>query len=127
MISLIPWVSTNKLHVNFGILLMLREKGKYASATQNRRLVWEKVMWPLILELNSISFTIKQYKKKRNEVCEELEIPSSRIAGGFVSLLLKGILYKENDLYSIHYRLIPYMRLKADCDYATAVRETSTK
>lgn len=70
---------------------------------------------------------MEQYKKKRNDICKELEIPPSRIAGGFVSLLLKGILYKENDLYSIHYRLIPYMRLKADCDYATAVRETSTK
>ncbi|HSD04663.1 MAG TPA: hypothetical protein VLB45_02800 [Nitrosopumilaceae archaeon] len=106
---------------------MLSDKGKYASATQNRRLVWEKVMWPLILELNSVSFTMEQYKKKRNEICKELEIPPSRIAGGFVSLLLKGILYKEKDLYSIHYRLIPYMRLKADCDYATAVRETTTK
>jgi len=106
---------------------MLSEKGKYASATQNRRFVWEKVMWPLILELNSASFTTEQYKKKRDEVCKDLGIPSSRIAGGFVSLLLKGILYKENDLYSIHYRLIPYMRLKADSDYATAIRETSTK
>ena len=106
---------------------MLREKGKYASATENRRFVWEKVMWPLILELNSISFTTVQYKKKRDEVCKKLDIQSSRIAGGFVSLLLKGILYKEKNLYSIHYRLIPYMRLKADCDYATAVKETSTK
>jgi len=105
----------------------LKEKGKYASATQNRRLVWEKVMWPLILELNSVSFTMEQYKKKRNEICKELNMPPSRIAGGFVSLLLKGMLYKEKDLYSIHYRLIPYMRLKADCDYATAIRETSVK
>ena len=109
------------------MLLMLREKGKYASATQNRRFVWEKVMWPLILELNSISFRSGQYKKKRDEICKDLGIPTSRIAGGFVSLLLKGILYKENDLYSIHYRLIPYLRLKADCDYAIAVRETNTK
>jgi hypothetical protein len=106
---------------------MLQEKGKYASATQNRRLVWEKVMWPLILELNEVSFTLKQYKEKRDKVCKELNIPPSRVAGGFVSLLLKGILYKEKDLYSIHYRLIPYMRLKANCDYATAVREVSTK
>lgn len=105
----------------------MEEKGKYASATQNRRLVWERVMWPLILELNSVSFTMEQYKKKRNEVCKELNILPSRIAGGFVSLLLKGMLYKEKDLYSIHYRLIPYMRLKADCDYATAIRETSVK
>ena len=109
------------------MLSMLEEKGKYASATQNRRLVWEKVMWPLILEINMVSFTLEHYKKKRDEVCKELNIPPSKIAGGFVSLLLKGILYKENDLYSIHYRLIPYMRLKASCDYATAVREASTK
>jgi hypothetical protein len=106
---------------------MLQEKGKYASATQNRRLVWEKVMWPLVLELNSVSFTLEQYKRKRDQVCKELDIPPSRIAGGFVSLLLKGILFKEKDLYSIHYRLIPYLRLKADCDYATAVHEVSTK
>ena len=105
----------------------MEEKGKYASATQNRRLVWEKVMWPLILDLNSVCFTMEQYKKKRNEVCKELNILPSRIAGGFVSLLLKGMLFKEKDLYSIHYRLIPYMRLKADCDYATAIRETSVK
>lgn len=105
----------------------MEEKGKYASATQNRRLVWEKVMWPLILELNSVSFTMEQYKKKRNDICNELNISPSTIAGGFVSLLLKGTLYKEKDLYSIHYRLIPYMRLKADCDYATAIRETSVK
>ena len=105
----------------------MEEKGKYASATQNRRLVWEKVIWPLMLELNNVSFTLEQYKKKRNEVCKELNMPPSRIAGGFVSLLLKGMLYKEKYLYSIHYRLIPYMRLKADCDYATAIRETSVK
>jgi len=39
--------------------------------------------------------------------------------------LQKGIIIKENDLYSIHYRLIAYMRLKADCDYATAIHEVS--
>ena len=65
---------------------MLQEKGKYASATQNRRLVWENVMWPLILELNDISFTVEQYKKKRDEVCKDLNIPPYRVAGGFVSL-----------------------------------------
>lgn len=84
-------------------------------------------MWPLILEINNVSFTLEQYKKKRDEVCRELRIPSSRVAGGFVSLLLKGILFKEKNIYSIHYRLIPYMRLRADCDYATAVREASAK
>ncbi len=109
------------------MLLLLKEKGKYASATQNRRFTWEKVIWPLILEINNISFTLEQYKKKRDEICKKSDIAPSKIAGGFVSLLLKGIIYKEKDLYSIHYRLIPYMRLKADCDYATAVKETNTK
>jgi len=84
-------------------------------------------MWPLILEINNVSFTWEQYKEKRDKVCKDLNIPSSRVAGGLVSLSLKGILYKEKNIYSIHYRLIPYLRLKADCDYATAVREASTK
>lgn len=46
---------------------------------------------------------------------------------GLVSLVQKGILYKENAVYGIHYRLIPYMRLKADCDYATAINEIKMK
>ncbi len=46
---------------------------------------------------------------------------------GLVSLMQKEILLKEGDLYSIHYRLIPYMRLKADCDYATAIHEVRIK
>jgi len=30
-------------------------------------------------------------------------------------------------MYSIHYRLIAYMRLKAGCDYATAINESRMK
>lgn len=108
------------------MLLMLSEKGKYASATENRRFVWQKIVWPLILELNDVAFTLKQYQKKRDEICknDSMIMSTSR---GLVSLLQKGILYKEKDLYSIHYRLIPYMRLKADCDYATAIHEVKIK
>ena len=39
----------------------------------------------------------------------------------------KEILLKEGHLYSIHYRLIPYMRVKAGCDYATAIHEVRIK
>jgi hypothetical protein len=46
---------------------------------------------------------------------------------GLASLIQKSILFKENDVYSIHYRLIPYMRLKADCNYATALHETKIR
>jgi len=102
---------------------MLSDKGKYASATENRRFVWHEIIWPLILEINDVSFTLKQYQKKRDQVCEAKDVQVSTTSRGLVSLLQKGILFKENALYSIHYRLIAYMRLKADCDYATAIHE----
>ncbi|MGI0077583.1 MAG: hypothetical protein ACREAU_09325 [Nitrosopumilaceae archaeon] len=104
---------------------MLRDKGKYASATENRRFVWHEIVWPLILEVNDVSFTLKQYQKKRDEICKNKDVEISTSSRGLVSLLQKGIIIKENDLYSIHYRLIAYMRLKADCDYATAIHEVS--
>lgn len=104
---------------------MLRDKGKYASATENRRFVWHEIVWPLILEVNDVSFTLKQYQKKRDEVCKNKNVEISITSRGLVSLLQKGIIIKENDLYSIHYRLIAYMRLKANCDYATAIHEIS--
>ncbi len=102
---------------------MLSEKGKYASATENRRFVWHEIVWPLILEINDVAFTLKQYQKKRDEICNSKGVDVSTTSRGLVSLLQKGILIKENDLYSIHYRLIAYMRLKAECDYATAIHE----
>ena len=109
------------------MLLMLSEKGKYASATENRRFVWSEVVWPLILELNDVAFTLKQYQKKRDEICSKKNIDVTTTSRGLVSLMQKEILLKEDDLYSIHYRLIPYMRLKAECDYATAIHEVRIK
>ena len=44
------------------MLLMLSEKGKYASATENRRFVWAEIVWPLILEINDVAFSLKQYQ-----------------------------------------------------------------
>jgi hypothetical protein len=84
-------------------------------------------VWPLILELNSVAFTLQQYQKKRDGVCQKFGFSTMVASRGLASLLQKNLLYKENDLYSIHYRLIPYMRLKAECDYATAIREVRTK
>ena len=102
---------------------MLSDKGKYASATENRRFVWHEIVWPLILEVNDVAFTLKQYQKKRDEICAKKNVDITTTSRGLVSLLQKGILIKENDLYSIHFRLIAYMRLKAECDYATAIHE----
>lgn len=109
------------------MLLMLSEKGKYASATQNRRFVWAEIVWPLILEINDVAFSLKQYQKKRDEICKKFDVKITSTSRGLVSLVQKGILLKEDDIYSIHYRLIPYMRLKARCDYATAIHESKMK
>ena len=105
------------------MLLMLRQKGKYATATDNRRFVWSEIVWPLILEINDVAFTLEQYQKKRDDVCKKKNVSITMVSRGLASLLQKGILLKENNLYSIHYRLIAYMRLKAECDYATTIHE----
>ena len=106
---------------------MLSEKGKYAGATQNRRVVWEKIVWPLILEIDDVTFSVKQYQKKRDQICQENNLKIFDISRGLASLLQKGMLLKENKMYSIHYRLIAYMRVKADCDYTTAINESRMK
>tara|TARA_B110000014_G_scaffold171220_1_gene121746 strand:+ start:233 stop:553 length:321 start_codon:yes stop_codon:yes gene_type:complete len=106
---------------------MLREKGKYAAATENRRFVWKEIVWPLILQVNDVSFTLKQYQQKRDEICKKTDMTITSTSRGLASLIQKTMLFKENQVYSIHYRLIPYMRLKAGCDYATALHETKIK
>jgi hypothetical protein len=106
---------------------MLSEKGKYATATENRRFVWTEIIWPLILEINDVIFTLQQFQNKRQIVCEEKNISINIPSRGLASLLQKGIIIKENNIYSIHYKLIPYMRLKATCDYATAIHEVRIK
>ncbi len=106
---------------------MLSEKGKYASATENRRFVWSEIIWPLILEINDVSFSLKQFQEKREKICDERNISVNIPSRGLVSLMQKGIIKKEEKVYSIHFRLIPYMRLKATCDYATAIYEVRLK
>ena len=45
------------------------------------------------------------------------------LSRGLASLIQRGLLYKERQSYFIHFRLIPYMRLKAEVDYGTALHE----
>ena len=109
------------------MLLMLSEKGKYASATENRRFVWAEIIWPLILEINDVAFSLKQFQNKRDRICKEKNISINIPSRGLVSLMQKGFIRKEDNIYSIHYKLIPYMRLRATCDYATAIHEVRIK
>jgi hypothetical protein len=105
----------------------LRKKGKHASSTENRRMVWENVVWPLILDINRSYFSLKEYHEKRNAFCTNTGTQPSKVAGGFVSLLIKGIITRNKNIYSIHYRLIPYMRKKAPLEYGLVIREVNTK
>ena len=106
---------------------MLSEKGKYASATENRRFVWAEIIWPLILEINDVAFSLKRYQQKRDEVRVKKNVTMTVTSRGLVSLMQKGIIRKEKNIYSIHFKLIPYMRLRATCDYATAIHEVRIK
>ena len=74
-----------------------------------------------------MTFSVKQYQKKRDQICQKNNLKISDISRGLASLLQKGMLLKENKMYSIHYRLIAYMRVKADCDYTTAINESRMK
>ena len=106
---------------------IIKRKGKHASSKHNRRMVWECVIWPLILEVKRSYFTLNEYHSKRDNFCMKYNIPQPKVAGGFVSLLVKGILVRDKKIYSIHYRLIPYMRKKAPLEYGLVMREISTK
>ncbi|MDR4492371.1 MAG: hypothetical protein R2685_15985 [Candidatus Nitrosocosmicus sp.] len=80
----------------------LNDKGKYATSTENRRIVWEYIIWPLILELDRSYFTPREYHKMRDKVSIEKNIPISKMTGGIISLIVKEILMWDKKYYSIH-------------------------
>jgi hypothetical protein len=104
------------------------EKGKHAYSTENRRLIWEQIVWPLVLEKNRQYFTLREYRIKSNEFSRthNIQLPTSRRSGGLISLINKGILKKDKGLYSIHYKLVPYLRKNVNLDYGTATKGTYT-
>ena len=101
----------------------VKGKGKHASSTENRRMVWEKIIWPLILDVNRSYFSLKEYHIKRDEFCQTYKIRPSKVASGVISLTVKGILIREKNIFSIHYRLIPYMRKRVYLEYGLVLRE----
>jgi hypothetical protein len=106
----------------------IKKKGKHASSTEKRRIVWEYVVWPLILQINRQYFTLQEYRTMRDEFSRTYNIrPSLKLSGGLISLVDKGILVKNKDLYSIDYRLVSYMQRKTKLEYGFAVKETYAK
>ena len=83
-----------------------------------------EIIWPLILEINEVAFSLKQFQDETGtRVCKEKNITITIPSRGLVSLDAKrNHTKRKRHTYSIHYKLIPYMRLKAECDYATAIQ-----
>ena len=81
------------------------------------------MIWPLILDVNRSYFSLKEYHIKRDEFCQTYKIRPSTVASGVISLTVKGILIREKNIYSIHYRLIPYMRKRVFLEYGLVLRE----
>ena len=55
----------------------LKVNGKMASLTENRRLSWELIVWPLIFELDRPFFTVREYQAKRDYVSGRCGIQNS--------------------------------------------------
>jgi hypothetical protein len=102
-------------------------KGKCAVSTERRRLVWEQVVWPLVLNLRRPYFTLEEYHAKRDQICELHGIQHSGLTGGFTSLVTRGLLIRKIGFYSLQYRLIPYMRKRVILEYGAAVKEGYSK
>lgn len=104
-----------------------KRKGKHASSTENRRIVWKYIIWPLILQNNRQSFSLQEYRDKTDEFRNRISYiqpHSSSFAGGLISLVDKGVLAKNKGIYSIDYRLVPYMHKKIKLEYGVAVKKT---
>jgi hypothetical protein len=100
----------------------MKIKGKKASLTENRRLSWEMIVWPLILELHRSSFTLREYQAKRDYVSRRYGIRTTRIRSGFVSLLYKGFVTKGAAGYSLNWGLQKYIRRRSNVGYSIAAK-----
>ena len=105
----------------------IRSKGKGAFSTENRRLTWDLVVWPMLLQLNRPYFTLNEFRIKRNEICIRQGIKSSNIRGGLVSLTHKGFLIKNQDIYLINFSLSLYLKNKVNLAYDKAFRKKVPK
>jgi len=100
----------------------IRDKGKGAFSTENRRLTWDLVVWPMLLQLNRPYFTLDEFRIKRNEICIKYGIKCSNIRGGLVSLTYRGFLIKNQDIYLVNFSLSLYLKKKVNLDYSKAFR-----
>jgi hypothetical protein len=90
------------------------------------RMIWELVVWPLILENNRTYFFAEEYRLKIAEICALYEIQPVKLSGLLIAMVAKGLLTKHGDTYSIHARHMPYMKKKISLGYGRAIKEVYT-
>jgi len=90
------------------------------------RMIWELVVWPLILENSSTYFSVEEYRQKMAEICALYEIQPVKLSGLLIAMVAKGLLTKHGNTYSIHSRHMPYMQKKISLGYGRAVKEVYT-
>jgi hypothetical protein len=95
-------------------------------------LIWERVVWPLTLQVNREYFTFEEYRIKRDKFCSiYTNVSPFRLSRGLTSLVERAILIKKksrtSDIYSLHYRHVPYMRKGLNLEYGLAAKRTYAK
>jgi hypothetical protein len=103
--------------------------GRSAATTMKRKIVWEEIIWPLVLEKQVEYFTWEDYKKRCLEYydVDDLKIIYFKVLGPLSSLVQRGIITKQNTSYLINHKLRQYLRLCKKVSYGLAARISTTK
>ena len=102
-------------------------KARTKDSTENLlRMIWELVVWPLILENDRTYFSVEEYRAKMAEFCAVYEIQPLKLSGLLIAMVAKGLLTKRGNTCSIHSRHVPYMKKKISLGYGRAVKEVYT-
>jgi hypothetical protein len=96
------------------------------STETHLRMIWELVVWPLILEIDRTYFSVVEYRLKMAEFCSDYKIQPLKISGLLIAMVAKGLLTKRGNIFSIHSRHIQYMQKKINLGYGLAVKEVYT-
>ena len=68
-------------------------KRKSKDSSENSfRMIWELIVWPLILENDRAFFAVEEYKVKLDEICEVYEMQAVKLSGFLIALVAKGCL-----------------------------------
>jgi hypothetical protein len=82
-------------NVNDNNTINRRTKGTHAFITECRRIVWEYIIWPIIVKTRKPYFTRKEYHLRRDEFISAHSIHVWDLGCGLSSLISKGILHKK--------------------------------